>query len=622
MKKKLILFCSICLFLISNIDAKINNNYNSSADYANKYIEKFNDNSKYIIKSDKSFIVPFSYENGTLSTNNLYKNGGMLSLTEFKYTLINNNSYLLSGQEYWTLTSKKDNYNYVITHIKENYKDISSDSGLKVTEQVKEDTKVYGNGTYNNPWIFIPKYNVIVKNTTPDYGNVSTKSNFVYAGDSAKITLEPKAGYGYDSDTCSDMSGYSRNENNVIISNIRKDITCSFTFASKIFNVEFDSNGGSICNPNSYSYQMGDAYNLDCTPIRNGFDFDGWYTELDAGTKLTTSTKITNYDDHSIYAHWLAKSINLTNQNFQAYYSSNQINFNIAGATGGSGVYTYTITGTGADNFSISANTLYVAAGTNIGTYTLTVTAEDDYSESTASAVFVVTIKQQTTTTREITTGNKVTTDRTTTPKPVTPEPTPPKPTPPKPTPPKSTTPKSTTPKSTTPKSTTPKPVSCTSIRSSSVCESTPGCIWRQQACYVNGLISTTPHTTTTTKKPTSCGSIKNSTDCRNSGCIWRQGACYVGGSTTTKKATTTTKKTTKATTKATTKKTTKATTKKTTKKTTKSTTRKTTKKTTKRTSRRRVAPRTMSLAAQCTCTSGSNCFGGYVCTGNSCCSQ
>ena len=592
MKKKLILFFSIFLLLISNVYAKINNNYNVSADYANKYIEMFDDNSKYIIRSSGSFIVPFSYENGTLSTNNLYKNGGMLSLTEFKNTLVNNDSYLLSGQEYWTLTSKNSNYNYVITHIKENYKDITSDSGLKVTEQIKEDTKVYGDGTYNNPWIFVPKYNVIVKNTTPDYGNVSTKSNYVYAGDSAKITLEPKLGYEYDRDTCSNMSGYSRDENNVVISNVRKDITCSFAFASKMFNVEFDSNGGSVCNPDSYSYQKGDTYNLDCTPIRNEFDFDGWYTELDTGTKLTDTTKITNYDDHSIYAHWLARSITLTDQNFEAYYSTDQIGFNIVGATGGSGVYTYTIAGNDADNFSISANTLYVEAGTNVGTYTLTVTATDDYSNSTATAVFTVTIKQQTTTTKKVTTS-RITTIRTTTRgggvTVTTRRPT------------------------TTTRITTRKPTTTTRI-------TTRGGV---TVTTRKPTTTTTKKATTTTKKTSSCGSIKNHNDCAGtSGCIWRQGACYSNSGTTitstTKKATTTTKKATTTTKKATT--TTKKATTTTKKVTTKATTKKATTK--KATTKKKAAARAMSLASQCTCVSGSNCFGGYVCTGNSCCSQ
>ena len=417
MKKKLALFGSLFLLLASNVNAKINNNYNISANYANKYIQSFKDNDKYILKSSGSFVIPFSYENGALSTNNLYKNGGMISLTEFKSTFVNDDSYLLSGQEYWTLTSKDSNSNYLVTYNGEGYKDLSRESGLKVTEHIEESAKVYGRGTYNDPWTFSPKYNVIVKNTTPSYGNVTAETNVVYGGDSAKIVLEPKPGYEYASDTCSGMIGYSRSENNVIINDVEKDIICSFTFKPKSFSVSYDSNGGSVCNPSSNVQTIGSSYNLNCTPIRNGFNFDGWYTELDGGTKLTTTTKITNYNNHSIYAHWTAKPISLSNQSFQAYYSSAQISFAMVSASGGSGLYTYTISGTNSNKFSISANTIYVTAGTGIGTYTLNVKATDNYSGATASATFTINIKQQTTTTtrRTTTTTRYVTTRRTTT---------------------------------------------------------------------------------------------------------------------------------------------------------------------------------------------------------------
>lgn len=412
MKKKLALFGALFLLLSSNVNAKINNDYNTSADYANKYIQSFKDNDKYILKSSGSFIIPFSYENGTLSTNNLYKNGGMISLTEFKSTFVNDDSYLLSGQEYWTLTSKDSDSNYFVTYNGESYKNLSRDSGLRVTEHIEEGAKVYGKGTYNDPWTFSPKYNVIVKNTTPSYGNVTAVSNVVYGGDSAKIVLEPKPGYEYASDTCSGMIGYSRSENNVIINDVEKDILCSFTFKPKSFSVSYDSNGGSVCNPSSNVQTIGSSYNLNCTPTRNGFNFDGWYTELDGGTKLTTTTKITNYNDHSIYAHWTAKPITLSNQSFQAYYSSAQINFAMVSASGGSGLYTYTITGANSSKFSISANTIYVTAGTGVGTYTLTVTATDNYSGATATATFTISIKQQTTTTRATTTRTTTTTTR------------------------------------------------------------------------------------------------------------------------------------------------------------------------------------------------------------------
>lgn len=420
MKKKVILVCLLLLSFI-NVNAKINNNYNISSNYANKYIESFKDSDKYIIKSNDSYIVPFSYENGKLSVNNLYKNGGMISLTEFKCTLLNNDSYLLSGQEYWTLSSKDSNSNYIINYNGESFRDLNNSSGLKVTEQINENAVIYGKGTRSNPWTFVPRYNVTLKNLTPSYGNVIADPDYAYKGGNAKIVLEPRPGYEYDSDTCSGVVGYSKTGNYITISNVQKDIICSFKFKPKPFSVSYDSNYGSECNPNSYNYVIGDNYNLNCSPTRNGFNFEGWYSELDGGTKLTTGTKITNYSDHAIYAHWSAKPITLSDQNFQTFYSTSQISFAITGAKGGSGLYKYTITGSNSDKFSISTNTLYVASGLGVGTYNLTVKATDEYSGATSTATFTVTIKEQTTTTRRTTTRTttrnttRYTTTRTTT---------------------------------------------------------------------------------------------------------------------------------------------------------------------------------------------------------------
>jgi len=39
-------------------------------------------------------------------------------------------------------------------------------------------------------------------------------------------------------------------------------------------------------------------------PSRLGYTFEGWFTEAVDGTKVTTSTKVKNGEDHNVYAHW------------------------------------------------------------------------------------------------------------------------------------------------------------------------------------------------------------------------------------------------------------------------------------------------------------------------------
>ena len=414
MKKKIFLVLTTLFMFINKYNAVINNDYNKTVNYANKYIELFKDSDKYIEKSGNGFIIPFRYNNEGITVDSLFKNGGLLSTDEYELTIVNRKSYLSYGQEYWTLTSKDIDSNYCITYNGYIAKKLVDTSATRITEHVLSDSQVTGKGSRTNPWMFISKHKITINNKTPEYGNVKVKEEYVFDGDTAHITLEPKTGYTHDYNTCESMENYSKNNNNILINNITKDITCTFAFKEKNVNVTYDSNGGNDCSPSVKTYKINDNYDLSCTPIRNGFNFDGWYAERTGTTKITTSTKLISNDDHTIYAHWSIKPITLNNQNFNFTYSNVKQNSSIVNATGGSGSYTYTISGRGSSNFNIATNTLYVNGGTPVGIYTLNVEAADSISEATTTAIFTVNIKQATTITTTSRTTSRNTTSRTT----------------------------------------------------------------------------------------------------------------------------------------------------------------------------------------------------------------
>lgn len=232
MKKIFFTFASMLIF-INSYNATINNNYNKTVEYANKYIELFKDNQKYIEQNGNGYIIPYNYDNGSLSVISSFTRGGLLSKSEFERTLINNESYLYTGEEYWTLTAKDSSNNYYVSHKGISDKNLSDTSGSKISEYVLPDTKVTGNGSRMHPWMFIVKYKITAKNKTPDYGDVKVEKEYVSSGDSAIITLEPKENYTYDTDTCVGIDGYERNGNIVTINNVKKDISCIFTFKEK-----------------------------------------------------------------------------------------------------------------------------------------------------------------------------------------------------------------------------------------------------------------------------------------------------------------------------------------------------------------------------------------------------
>lgn len=46
---------------------------------------------------------------------------------------------------------------------------------------------------------------------------------------------------------------------------------------------------------------------LSYTPVKEGYEFQGWYTSLDGGKQVLPTTKMTIPRDHSLYAHWKKK---------------------------------------------------------------------------------------------------------------------------------------------------------------------------------------------------------------------------------------------------------------------------------------------------------------------------
>ena len=71
------------------------------------------------------------------------------------------------------------------------------------------------------------------------------------------------------------------------------------------YNITLDPNGGTLANATkevTYNSPYGELP----TPNRAGYDFDGWFTEKDGGTKVEASTVVTAAEPHTLYAHWTA----------------------------------------------------------------------------------------------------------------------------------------------------------------------------------------------------------------------------------------------------------------------------------------------------------------------------
>jgi uncharacterized repeat protein (TIGR02543 family) len=80
---------------------------------------------------------------------------------------------------------------------------------------------------------------------------------------------------------------------------------CPITYwEANTFDLVFDGNGGTPAT-NVVEQTTDATYVLPATdPEREGWEFDGWWTERSAGARVTESVLVKAVDTHTLYAHW------------------------------------------------------------------------------------------------------------------------------------------------------------------------------------------------------------------------------------------------------------------------------------------------------------------------------
>lgn len=77
------------------------------------------------------------------------------------------------------------------------------------------------------------------------------------------------------------------------------------------YSVSLDANGGQLASgdPTSLTVYAGGIYPTLPTPTRDGYTFEGWFTEKENGTKVEAGNTVTNIAAHTLYAHWTGSSV-------------------------------------------------------------------------------------------------------------------------------------------------------------------------------------------------------------------------------------------------------------------------------------------------------------------------
>ncbi|MCR4614926.1 MAG: InlB B-repeat-containing protein [Clostridiales bacterium] len=120
----------------------------------------------------------------------------------------------------------------------------------------------------------------------------------------SNVTLPTPQRVGYDFIGWYDEEGHVFENESMY--NFKKDITLTAHWDTAKFKVSFDANGGTV-SVTEKTVTLGYAYGELPTPVRNGYNFAGWFTAKVGGTQITATSTCSAVEDITLYAHWSGK---------------------------------------------------------------------------------------------------------------------------------------------------------------------------------------------------------------------------------------------------------------------------------------------------------------------------
>ena len=271
------------------------------------------------------YLVPFASEK-IIYMGNVYGSGGTIAPYIYDNTVnsAQNNLYLSDPDTQIVFTARINT-------------DADAKLGVYFTGITKNGASVLLNYLQINSESRAKPYHERIFCDNPDYGRLEIQQDGEYynlylinTGDEVTITFDPnggtlnagdetkavqhngtygemptpiRSGYHFDG-WYTEKDGGTKVEETTIMSS-RAAHTLYAHWSEAKYNITLDPNGGNLANVTkevTYNSPYGELP----TPNRAGYDFDGWFTEKDGGTKIEASTVVTAVEPHTLYAHWTA----------------------------------------------------------------------------------------------------------------------------------------------------------------------------------------------------------------------------------------------------------------------------------------------------------------------------
>ena len=295
--------------------------YNNAINKANSYIlrDNFNKRNSYILFNNTKYIMN---DNGELSDDGRFNNGGMLNKKEYDYTLKNGNSWLIIPTKFWLATLNTVNNKYY--YLTSNGLQVDETSGkhdVRVTEFVRPGTQVSGEGTINNPWKFEDvNYAIFVTSdinkgyfyngteVNNNLGDRKSSTEVLITDGSVTVEINVKKGYVNDtSDGCglvkvSETSYTNTNKIKYTVNDISSSYNCTVKFIPQTYKITYNLDGGTANNPSNYNIET-ENFTLNA-PTKAYHEFLGWIGSNGNTQEKNVVIEKGNYGDKTYTAKW------------------------------------------------------------------------------------------------------------------------------------------------------------------------------------------------------------------------------------------------------------------------------------------------------------------------------
>ena len=133
-----------------------------------------------------------------------------------------------------------------------------------------------------------------------------------YTIETASFTLNNPQKDGYTFTGWTGSNGTTPNTTVTISKGTTGDKEFIANWKANEYIVTFNPDEGTV-NPSSKTVTYNESYGQLPTPMKTGYKFNGWYTELNgAGTKITDQSIVTITANQTLYASWSVKSYTIT----------------------------------------------------------------------------------------------------------------------------------------------------------------------------------------------------------------------------------------------------------------------------------------------------------------------